>query len=104
MSQQLLNDIMHQCNVSALTILFFTIEIGASQSQCIQKAIHHFIKEIFVRKSFKYSTSKPASSRATNSSSIIDLAMIVCLADFQDIATSPKVNTYLLVHFASSKS
>ncbi|PHU12206.1 hypothetical protein BC332_19136 [Capsicum chinense] len=40
-----------------------------------------------------HSASVPANFRATNSDSIVDLAMIVCLADLYDTAPPPSVNT-----------
>ena len=43
-------------------------------------------------------------SKATNSDSMVDLAMQVCLDDFQETAPLASVNTYPLVGFTSSAS
>ena len=43
--------------------------------------------------------SSPTLSKAINSDSIVDLAIQVCLDDFQDTAAPPSVNTYPLVDF-----
>ena len=53
------------------------------------------------RKWRSHSASSPALSRAMNSDSIIDLAMQVCLEDFQDTVAPPRVKTYPLVDFES---
>ena len=46
-----------------------------------------------------HSASSPHLSKATNSDSIVDLVMTVCLEDFHDTAEPPSVNTYPLVDF-----
>ena len=51
-----------------------------------------------------HSASSPALSKAMNSDSVVERAIHVCLKDFQDIAVPPRVNTYPLVDFDSSKS
>ncbi|KAA0058519.1 putative RING-H2 finger protein ATL71 [Cucumis melo var. makuwa] len=51
-----------------------------------------------------HSASYPANSNAINSDSIVDLAIQVCFADFQDIAPPPSKNTYPLVELTSSLS
>ena len=51
-----------------------------------------------------HSTSSPVLSKIINSDSIVERAMQVCLKYFQDIAALPRVNTYPLVDFDSSKS
>ena len=48
-----------------------------------------------------HSVSCPASSNAINLDSIVDLAMQVCFADFQDIVPLPSRNTYSVVEFTS---
>ena len=48
-----------------------------------------------------HSAYSPALFEAMNSESIVDLAMQVCLEDFQDTATPPRVKTYPLVDFKS---
>ncbi|CAL5433238.1 unnamed protein product [Camellia sinensis] len=53
------------------------------------------------RKWRSHSASSPALSKAMNSDSIVDLAMQVCLEDFQDTAAPPRVKTYPLVDFKS---
>jgi len=51
-----------------------------------------------------HSASSPALFKAINSDFIVERAMQVCLKDFQDIATPPRVKMYLLVDFDSLKS
>ena len=48
-----------------------------------------------------HSASSPVLSNAINSDSIVDLAMHVCLEDFQETAALSKVKTYPLVDFES---
>ena len=48
-----------------------------------------------------HSASSPHLSQAINSDSMVDLAIQVCLEDFQDTAAPPSVNTYPLVDFES---
>lgn len=45
--------------------------------------------------------SSPHLSKATNSDSMVDLVITVCLEDFQDTAAPAIVNTYPLVDFES---
>jgi len=51
-----------------------------------------------------HSTSSPDLSKATNSDSIVERAMQVCLEDFHDMAASSRVKMYPLVDFDFSKS
>jgi len=44
-------------------------------------------------KNYRSSTSSPVLFKAINSDSIMERAMHVCLEDFQDTATPPRVNT-----------
>ena len=53
------------------------------------------------RKRRSHSASFLALSKAMNSDSLVDLAMQVCLEDFQDRAIPPRVKTYPLVDFES---
>ncbi|BAT83675.1 hypothetical protein VIGAN_11095900, partial [Vigna angularis var. angularis] len=74
--------------------LFLVIAIADWQSQCIDTDGVGFIPSgMFAKKFFNHSASLPAISRATNSDSIVDLAIIVCLADLHVIAPPPSVNT-----------
>ena len=56
---------------------------------------------ISINKLLCHSTSDPAFSKATNSTSMVDLIMQVCLDDFQETALPTSVNTYPLVGFTS---
>ena len=49
----------------------------------------------------RHSASYPVLSNAINSDSIVDLAMHVCLEDFQETAAPPRVKTYPQVDFES---
>jgi len=85
--------------------LILTIAIVDWQSQCIDTYEVGFIPiGMFAKKFFNHSASLPAISRATNSDYIVDLAIIVCLADLHVMAPPPSVNTYPLVDFVSSES
>lgn len=53
--------------------------------------------EIFSKKWRSHSVSSPYLSSVINSDSIVYLTIIVCFEDFQNIATTPSMNTYLLV-------
>ena len=53
------------------------------------------------RKWRSHSAFSPTLSKAMNFDSIVDLAMQVCLEDFQDIAAPPRVKIYPLVDFES---
>ena len=57
--------------------------------------------EISLRKWRSHAASSPALSEAMNSDSIVDLAMQVCLEDFQDTTAPRRVKTYPLVDFES---
>ena len=59
---------------------------------------------ISIRKFRSHSASSPVLSNAMNSDSIVDLAMQVCLEDFQVTVAHPKVNTYPLVDLVSLES
>ena len=68
--------------------------IVACQSQCIDKEGVGFTpNEMSAKKFLSHSASVPANSRATNFDSMADLAIILCLADFQLITPPPKVKT-----------
>ena len=56
------------------------------------------------RKFRSHYASSPVLSNAMNSDSIVDLAMQVCLEDFQETTAPPKVNTYPLVDLVSLES
>jgi len=93
------------CLFLPLKVLFFAMAIAAWQSQCIDtKGVSFIPKGISAKRFLNYSTSLSANSRATNSVSMVDLAIIVCLVDFQVTAPPPKVNTYPLVDFVSFES
>ena len=51
-----------------------------------------------------HSASSPVLSKTMNSDSIMELAIHVCLEDFQDTVMPPRVNTYPLFDFDSSES
>ena len=53
------------------------------------------------RKWQSHSASSPTLSKAMNSDSIVDLAIQVCVEDFQDTAALPRVKTYPRVDFES---
>ena len=81
---------------------FLALPIAASLSQCIHTVDTGFGQlGMSLRKLQKHSASFLALSKAINSASIVDLAMQVCLDDFQDIAPPPRVNTYPLVDLVS---
>ena len=68
------------------------------QSQCMQiEAIELLYNVISITKLLSHSASSPAFSKATNSDSMVDLAMQVYLDDFQETAPPTSVNTYPLV-------
>jgi len=74
--------------------LFLAVVIADWQSQCIDTDEVGFIpRGMFVKKFFDHSALLPTISRATNSNSIVDLAIIVCLADLHAIAPPLSVNT-----------
>ena len=68
------------------------------------EAIELVYNGISINKLLSHSASDPAFSKATNSDSMVDLAMQVCLDDFQETAPPASVNTYPLVGFISSVS
>jgi len=71
------------CQFLPLKDLFFAIAIATWQSQCMGiEGVGLIPKGISVKKFLSQSTSFPADSKAINSDSIVDLAIIFCLADF----------------------
>ena len=79
--------------------------MAAWQSQCMQmEAIELVYNSISINKLLSHSASDIAYSKATNSDSMVDVAMQVCLDDFQETAPLVSVNTYPLVGFTSSVS
>ena len=68
------------------------------------KAIELVYNGISINKLLSYLASDPAFSKATNSNSMVNLAMQVCLNDFQETTPSASVNTYPLAGFTSSVS
>jgi len=74
--------------------LFLAIAIADWQSQCIDTdGVGFLFDGMFAKKFFSHSASLPTISRATNSTSIVDLAIMVCLADLHVTAPPPSVNT-----------
>ena len=65
------------------------------------EAIELVKRGISINKLLSHSASDPAFSKATNFASMVDLAMQVCLDDFQETASPASVNTYPLVGFTS---
>ena len=49
------------------------------------------------KRSFNHSASEQVVSKAMSSDSMVLLAIIVCLQDFQDTATPPNINIYPVV-------
>ncbi|CAN8307660.1 unnamed protein product [Cochlearia groenlandica] len=75
-------------------------EIADWLSQCTRKAGTGFPHMGTSSKKLRsHSASWAALSRAINSDSTVDLAMTVCLEDFQDTAAPAMVKTYPLVDF-----
>ena len=68
------------------------------------EAIELVYNGILINKLLNHSASDPAFFKATNSDSMVDLVMQVCLDDFQETASPASVNTYPLVGFTSSIS
>ena len=67
-------------------------------------AIELVYNGISINKLLSQLISDLAFSKATNSDSMVDLAMQVCLDDFQETAPPGSLNTYPLVGFTSSVS
>ena len=65
------------------------------------EAIELVKRGISINKLLSHSASDPAFSKATNSASMVDLTMQVCLDDFQETVPPTSVNTYPLVGFTS---
>jgi len=64
------------------------------QSQCIDTDGVGFIpKGILAKRFLNHSASLPSNSRAMNSDSIVDLAIMDCLDDLHTTAPPPSVNT-----------
>ena len=79
--------------------------MAAWQSQRMQTEAIELVKiGISINKFLGHLASDPAFFKATNSASMVDLAMQVCLVDFQETAPPASVNTYPLVGFTSSVS
>ena len=92
------------CLFFPLNALFFAIDIATWQSQCIDiEGVDYIPKGILDRKFLNHSASLPTNSRAINSDSMVEVAMRVCLDDFQATTPPPKVKTYPLVDFISSE-
>ena len=66
------------------------------------EAIELVYNGISINKLLSHSALDPTFSKATNYDSMVDLAMQVCLDDFQETAPPASVNTYPLVGFTSS--
>ena len=70
------------------------INIAAWQSQCIDtEDVDCIPKGIYDKKFLNHSTSLPTDSRAINFDSMVEVAMRVCLDDFQATTPPPKVKT-----------
>ena len=63
------------------------------------EAIELVKRGISINKLLSHSASDPAFSKATNSASMVDLTMQVCLDDFQELVPPISVNTYLLTPY-----
>ena len=82
------------CLFVPLNTLFFANDIVAWQSQHIEiEGVDCIPKGIPDRKFLNNSTSLPVDSRAINSDPVVEVAMRVCLDDFQVIVPPPKVKT-----------
>ena len=68
------------------------------------EAIELVYNGVSINKLLSHSALDPAFFKATNSDSMVDLAMQVYLDVFQEIAPPTSVNTYPLVCFTSSVS
>src|SRR3954464_9056175 len=85
-----------------LYMVLCALPIADWLSQCIRIAGTGFDHSgISFKRWRNHSASSAHLSKAINSDSIVDLAMIVCLEDFQDTAAPPNVNTNPLVDFVS---
>ena len=83
------------CLFFPLNALFFAIDIAAWQSQCIEtEGVSCIPKGIPDKKFLNHSASLPTDSRAINSDSMVEVAMMrVCLDNFQVTTPPPKVKT-----------
>ena len=63
------------------------------------EAIELVKRGISINKLLSHSASDPAFFKATNSASMVDLTMQVCLDDFQELVPPISVNTYLLTPY-----
>jgi hypothetical protein len=85
--------------------LLFALDIAAWQSQFIHMQDSGFFhKGISAKRFLSHSTSDLAKSNAINSASIVDLAIEVCLEDFQATATAPREKINPLVDLVSLES
>ena len=76
--------------------------MAAWQSQCMQiEAIELVYNGISINKLLNHLALDPAFSKATNSDSMVNLAMQVYLDDFLEAAPPASVKTYPLVGFTS---
>ncbi len=88
-----------------LYISLCALPIADWLSQCIHMAGTGFGHLGISSKNWRsHSASSPHLSRAMNSDSMVDLAIIVCLEDFQEMAALPSVKTNPLVDFESPES
>lgn len=81
-----------------LYMLFLGLAYAAILSQCIQIIITGLDHIGMSKKFLNHFASSLALSRATNSSSIAECAILVCLEDFQETIALPVVKTYPLVN------
>ncbi|XP_071905908.1 polyphenol oxidase I, chloroplastic-like [Coffea arabica] len=77
----------HPANVDRMCLI---IGYNNVNTICLSRGNKSLVEGILAKKFLNHSASVPVSSRATNSDSIVDLAMIVCLADFHAIAPPPR--------------
>ena len=90
------------CRDLPLYMTFLALPIAALLSQCIHTAGTGLGQLGISSKKFRsHSASSPALSKAISYDSIVDLAIQVCLDDFQYTAAPPSVNTYPLFDFVS---
>jgi len=81
-------------SILSIIVFVFSYSYADWQSQCIDTNEVGFIpRGMFALKFFYHSASLLGISRVTNSYFIVDLAIIVCLANFHVIAPLPSVNT-----------
>ena len=92
------------CRLLPLKALFFAMAIADWQSQCMDTEGLGLVPNGMSDKKFLiHSASLPVIYRVTNSDSMVDLAIIVCLDDFQVTAPPPRMNIKPLVDFVSSE-